>query len=129
MSSAKSVQRKLWTLQDIVKANKAVGGHYFDAKTLGFFGQSLKDFTVHQAGERVFVFAVSHHGWDADVCSLGEFNPSTGRVDHPNDAPLTMTPKQANAYLDTREDAQEAGRDFAKALKGTLASMYNVPMP
>ena len=67
---------KRYTISEIVKHNKTVGGHYFDRDTLKHFGQRQRDFHVMHIGERVFIYAQSQYrGW-----SIAEYHPTTGQV-------------------------------------------------
>lgn len=79
------------TLGQIIAHNKKVGGHYFDADTLKFFGQEAADFKVRMIeGGRIILFAYTHRQ-DLNLqtnmrpSSLAEYNPETGEVSSPPD--------------------------------------------
>ncbi len=50
------------TLSEIVEHTKASGSHFFDRKTLKFFGQRLSDFHVVRSpiSGRIYVYAKNH---------------------------------------------------------------------
>lgn len=70
---------KRWTLSQIRAANKAAGGHFFDAKTMKFFGDTMKNFRVVHSGDEVLVqrFKTSAKGAPPKTW---RFDPHTGGI-------------------------------------------------
>jgi hypothetical protein len=75
------------TISEIAAHNKRVGGHFFDADTLKFFGQKLSEFKSATLSDgRIVVYCKTHRGWDLDVgesgiSTVGIYNKDTGRID------------------------------------------------
>ena len=99
--------------RDIEKVYRDVrrsGSHYFDPKTLQFFGQRLSDFKVYRGGGRVFVFADtrSHStatprdwGGTKGLSSFAEILPGghTHSVDHPEGISRCWTRTEVEGFV------------------------------
>jgi len=62
-----------YTLSEVKELNKSKGGHFFDFKTLKFFGESMRNFSISQYDGKVFVI---RKGGKAGSATF-EFNTET----------------------------------------------------
>ena len=71
-----TIQKKECNITTIKYATQESDTHFFDRKTMKFFGQRMSDFKKKVINGRVFIFATSRINFDGkrvpDICSIRE---------------------------------------------------------
>ena len=71
-----TIQKKECSITTIKYATKESDSHFFDRKTMKFFGQRMSDFKKKVINDRVFIYATSRLNFDgkrvSDICSIRE---------------------------------------------------------
>ena len=78
------VARKLnperkWTIADIRAANRAADLHFFDAKTMKFFGTRIES-SVYSGPGGIFFVTSEMYGHGPRTYKLRKFDPGTGHI-------------------------------------------------
>ena len=71
------------TIYEIKRRVQETSPYFFNTKSLKFFGQTLRSFSVHKAGERFYISAPTR---DSSGRIVGRterfFNPATNELEH-----------------------------------------------
>jgi len=70
------------TIYKIKELTKETAPYFFDRKTMKFFGQTLKDFTVKkQKDGRYLITAPSGNNWEYNHETIRYFNPKNNKLE------------------------------------------------
>ena len=71
------------TIYEIKRRVEETSPYFFDTKSLKFFGQTLRSFSVHKAGERFYISAPMKNSSGRIVGRTERFfNPATNQLEH-----------------------------------------------
>lgn len=91
---------EIHSIDDIVRANKDVGGLFFDPDTMRFFASRKMQGVVHvEAEKRVLFFTSEKACFDnlARVYSVNVFDPNTGKIETWRRSEFS-SPRKARAF-------------------------------
>jgi hypothetical protein len=72
-----------WTLSEIKAENEAAGEYFFARNTMKFFGDTMRSFSVHHEGEKVYLVRVRPMRMRCHGGGVGDrrlFDPATGHI-------------------------------------------------